>query len=142
MSGWITDRLPTAEDAATDQSVWTMYNGKVVQWSFDGIKLGTPWHPIPKPAPYQNNDMSLSITEMMELILTGANGSEWALEGVMRTAIDHIKKLEKQNEMMLESLTKLIYVADNAVPVNFVKELDGVVGHCKGVLNEIEGGKV
>ncbi len=87
-----------------------------------------------------NNDMNLSITEMMELILTGANGIEWVVEGVIQAAIDHIKKLEKQNELMLESLTKLIYVADNAVPVNFVKELDGVVGHCKQVLNEIDGG--
>ena len=51
-----------------------------------------------------NTDMNLSITEMMELILTGANGSELAVEGVMLNAIDHIKKLEEQNELMLSIL--------------------------------------
>ena len=51
-----------------------------------------------------NTDMNLSITEMMELILTGANGSELAVEGVVLNAIDHIKKLEEQNELMLSIL--------------------------------------
>jgi hypothetical protein len=49
---WITDRLPTAEDALTDGSVWTFYDGKVMMWSYDGVELGTPWQPIPRPAPY------------------------------------------------------------------------------------------
>jgi hypothetical protein len=49
---WITDRLPTAEDALTDGSVWTFYDGKVMIWSYDGVQLGTPWQPITKPTPY------------------------------------------------------------------------------------------
>ena len=73
-----------------------------------------------------NNDMNLSITEMMELILTGANGSELAVEGVMRTAIDHIKKLEEQNTMMLDALNKLLHVAKIAVPIKFTN-IDEVV---------------
>jgi hypothetical protein len=51
---WITDRLPTAEDALTDGSVWTFYDGKVMMWSYDGVQLGTPWQPITKPTPYVN----------------------------------------------------------------------------------------
>lgn len=49
---WITDRLPTAEDALTDGSVWTFYDGKVMMWSYDGVQLGTPWQPIQVPDPY------------------------------------------------------------------------------------------
>ena len=49
---WITDRLPTAEDALTDGSVWTFYDGKVMMWSYDGVQLGTPWQRIPTPEPY------------------------------------------------------------------------------------------
>jgi hypothetical protein len=60
-----------------------------------------------------NNDMNLSIVEMMELILTGANGSELAVEGVMRTAIDHIKKLEKQNKIMLDALKEAVSYPDD-----------------------------
>jgi hypothetical protein len=51
---WITDRLPTAEDALTDGSVWTFYDGKVMIWSYDGVQLGTPWQPIHLPEPYVN----------------------------------------------------------------------------------------
>ncbi len=50
---WITDRLPTEEDALSDGSVWMMaYEGRVIRWSYDGVELGTPWQPITKPAPY------------------------------------------------------------------------------------------
>jgi hypothetical protein len=35
------------------------------------------------------------------------NGSELAVEGVMRTSIDHIKKLEEQNELMLAALKRI-----------------------------------
>jgi hypothetical protein len=49
---WITDRLPTAEDALTGWWVWTMHNGKTILWSYDGIALGDPWQPIHVPAPY------------------------------------------------------------------------------------------
>ena len=52
MSEWITDRLPTAEDALTDGSVWAFYRNKVMMWSYDGILIGTPWQPIHVPAPY------------------------------------------------------------------------------------------
>jgi hypothetical protein len=52
MSEWITDRLPTREDAHVDLSVWVCIEGGVLLWSYDGISLGTPWQPIGQPAPY------------------------------------------------------------------------------------------
>jgi hypothetical protein len=52
MSDWITDRLPTVDDAMADGKVWTMYLGNVVPLAADRIPLGSPWQPIPRPAPY------------------------------------------------------------------------------------------
>ena len=54
---WITDRLPTKEDALSDGSVWIMAydwhaRGRVILWSYDGVELGTPWQPIQRPTPY------------------------------------------------------------------------------------------
>ena len=49
---WITDRLPTAEDATADGMVWTMYLGDVVPLAAERIPLGSPWQPISRPAPY------------------------------------------------------------------------------------------
>jgi hypothetical protein len=49
---WITDRLPTLQDAMADGMVWTMYLGDVVPLAVTRIPLGTPWQPIHKPAPY------------------------------------------------------------------------------------------
>jgi hypothetical protein len=60
-----------------------------------------------------NTDMNLSITEMMELTLTGANGSELAVEGVMLNAIDHIKKLEEQNKIMLDAIKEAVRYPDD-----------------------------
>ncbi len=60
-----------------------------------------------------NTDMNLSITEMMELVLTGANGSEWAVEGIMLNAIDHIKKLEQQNKIMLDAIKEAVSYPDD-----------------------------
>ena len=51
MSEWITDRLPTAEDAlSTNVLIWIA--GKVDVWTYYTVAKGTPWQPIPKPAPY------------------------------------------------------------------------------------------
>ena len=52
MSDWITDRQPTADDAMADGMVWTMYLGDVVPLAAERIPLGSPWQPIPRPAPY------------------------------------------------------------------------------------------
>ena len=58
MSEWITDREPTADDTSVDLGwlVWTCYDGRVKQWSYDAITLGRPWQPIippePPPEPY------------------------------------------------------------------------------------------
>lgn len=49
---WITDRLPTREEAHIDHTVWVCIEGSVLLWSYDGISLGTPWQAITKPAPY------------------------------------------------------------------------------------------
>jgi len=61
---------------------------------------------------------------------------EWVYADV---AIATIEELEQQNKKMLDALNKLINVANHAVPMNFMKELDEVVGHCKQVVNEVEG---
>ena len=42
---------------------------------------------------------------------------------------------------MLDSLKKLLHVANNAVPMKFMEELDVVVRHCQEVVNEIERGE-
>jgi hypothetical protein len=50
-TGWITDRLPTAEDAvAYCVLVWD--DNGIGIWSCDAVKEGQPWMPIPKPEPY------------------------------------------------------------------------------------------
>jgi hypothetical protein len=87
-----------------------------------------------------NNDMNLSITEMMELILTGANGSEWAVEGVMRTAIDHIKKLEEQNKKLIDISKSLLqtFTPDKFVRVMMTHEQYDDIEY---VIAEIEGEK-
>lgn len=50
-TGWITDRLPTAEDAVAYCVLIWDDNGIGI-WSCDAVKEGQPWMPIPKPAPY------------------------------------------------------------------------------------------
>ncbi len=53
MSEWITDRLPTAEDADKFGDVWvTVRNGFVCEWNWRSIKPQMPWQPTNKPAPY------------------------------------------------------------------------------------------
>jgi hypothetical protein len=53
MSEWITDRLPTAEDALPDGGVWIMSGGRnVILWQYGAVEPGQPWQPIPRPAPY------------------------------------------------------------------------------------------
>lgn len=51
MSGWITDRPPTADD--TDESgsviVTTKDRSAVVFWHYRYINAGEPWMPVPKP---------------------------------------------------------------------------------------------
>ena len=51
MNEWITDRLPTNEDAvSTNVLIWL--NDKVHTWTYYTVAKGTPWQPITKPAPY------------------------------------------------------------------------------------------
>ncbi len=51
MNEWITDRLPTNEDAvSTNVLIWL--NDKVHTWTYYTVAKGTPWQPIHKPAPY------------------------------------------------------------------------------------------
>jgi hypothetical protein len=52
MSEWITDRLPTVEDAVHYcVLLWDQDEGVLI-WSYDGVNEGQPWMPIPTPAPY------------------------------------------------------------------------------------------
>jgi hypothetical protein len=51
MSQWITDRLPTAEDAvAYCVLVWD--DDGIGIWSCDAVKEGQPWMPINRPESY------------------------------------------------------------------------------------------
>jgi hypothetical protein len=52
MNEWITDRLPTAEDALEDTVL--VWNGsEAILWTYDGVEKGQPWAPIHKLiAPY------------------------------------------------------------------------------------------
>jgi hypothetical protein len=50
---WITDRLPTKQDADEFGDVWvTLGNGFVCEWNWRSIKPQMPWRPTNKPAPY------------------------------------------------------------------------------------------
>jgi len=49
---WITDRLPTAEDATSSGFVWTTVDGTVVSRDHRRIEIGEPWQSIPVPEPY------------------------------------------------------------------------------------------
>jgi hypothetical protein len=50
-TGWITDRLPTVEDAvAYCVLVWD--DNGIGIWSCDAVKEGQPWMPINRPEPY------------------------------------------------------------------------------------------
>ena len=52
MSDWITDRLPTEEDAVHYcVLLWDEDEGVIV-WSYDAVNEGQPWMPILKPDPY------------------------------------------------------------------------------------------
>jgi hypothetical protein len=52
MSEWITDRLPTVEDAVHYcVLLWDQDEGVLI-WSYDGVNEGQPWVPISTPAPY------------------------------------------------------------------------------------------
>jgi hypothetical protein len=49
---WITDRLPTEEDAL-EYTVLLWDGSKAILWSYDGVNEGQPWAPIHKLiAPY------------------------------------------------------------------------------------------
>ena len=51
MSEWITDRLPT-EDDAVDDWVFIMHRGDAVLWLHSAVELGVPWQPVQVPDPY------------------------------------------------------------------------------------------
>jgi hypothetical protein len=50
MSQWITDRLPTEDDAFEDW-VFVMEHGDVQLYLASFVRLGMPWQPIVPPAP-------------------------------------------------------------------------------------------
>jgi hypothetical protein len=52
MSEWITDRLPTEDDADDVGCVWHDCKGKVYRLSYTAVKKGEPWHSIAWPEPY------------------------------------------------------------------------------------------
>jgi hypothetical protein len=52
MSEWITDRLPTEDDAVSGLVIMLHeFQGTVIcRWGL--VAKNTPWQPIPRPAPY------------------------------------------------------------------------------------------
>jgi hypothetical protein len=53
MSEWITDRLPTKQDADEFGDVWvTIWDGFVCDLNWKCIKPQMPWQPTNKPGPY------------------------------------------------------------------------------------------
>jgi hypothetical protein len=53
MSEWITDRLPTKEDADDFFYVYITHpNGDVCEWNWRSVEPQMPWQPTNKPAPY------------------------------------------------------------------------------------------
>jgi len=52
MSEWITDRLPTKEDACYDLVWGSTVGGTVLFRLFNDVYDGEPWMPINGPAPY------------------------------------------------------------------------------------------
>lgn len=50
--GWITDRLPTEQDADDGGFVWHDCKGKVYRLSYRAVKKGEPWYSIVPPEPY------------------------------------------------------------------------------------------
>ena len=53
MSAWITDRLPTREDAGHTTMVWVSSPREVYPCDYSVVSLGQPWQPITYPEPYQ-----------------------------------------------------------------------------------------
>lgn len=49
---WITDRLPTREDAVFF-SVWVWSNGELSYRTYDKVDKGQPWRRITVPEPYE-----------------------------------------------------------------------------------------
>ena len=49
---WITDRLPTGQDAVSGQVLMQTQSQGIVVCGWGEVRKGTPWQPITKPAPY------------------------------------------------------------------------------------------
>ena len=87
MSAWITDRLPTIEDADRYGGVLITRDGKVLQWDWAEVKLGTPWQPITYPEPYVKPRVwGYEITNASTTIFVTKKGNRvgglWSEEGV------------------------------------------------------------
>lgn len=54
-NGWITDRLPTEDDADYSYTVWTWseLHKRHLQTKVQRVALGQPWHPVVEPPPYE-----------------------------------------------------------------------------------------
>ena len=85
---WITDRLPTKQDADEFGDVWvTLGNGFVCEWNWRSVKPQMPWQPTNKPAPYV-----VAVTVEKELY---------------QSQVARLEELEAQNEQMLNALQSI-----------------------------------
>ena len=53
MSDWITDRLPTDDDADCEGKVWITRDSAVERTDFLNVMPRRAWMPIDEPPPYQ-----------------------------------------------------------------------------------------
>ena len=107
MSAWITDRVPTREDADCMTMVWVSSPREVYRCDYRVIKLGTPWQPITYPEPYVKPkvwgyEISNASTTIFVTKKGNRVGGMWSEEGVTKDDVkamtDALNKLEDSHD--------------------------------------------
>jgi len=125
MSEWITNRLPTGDDADEHRSVFytNEKDGTVTKVGLCDIELGDAWMPIPKriyPAPYVKPEQQRWMPKDMEryfcifpsTIIGQAWLSEkgdydrWAMGNCFATYNEAAAAMEKVKELLIKLQTK------------------------------------
>lgn len=93
MSAWITDRVPTREDADHKTMVWVSSPREVWQCVYSVVSLGTPWQPITYPEPYVKEPVwKWEYSDMNGYVEISQNGKfRWSIRlgnGVTEAHID------------------------------------------------------
>ena len=102
---WITDRLPTEDDAGPAGLVWTTYNGKTFPWSYDGVEEGTPWMPMIVPEPYVKPKRDEVVDGNTEYYVNEKRGQvTWATVPVRDDDYDRAKKAAERIAAIYEEV--------------------------------------